>query len=359
MSQLMRIAGGALAIYVVIVLAIAVIPAIELSRTPPGPGVQALTALQDEGRSVFAANGCGYCHTQQVRPLAEDKPFGRPSAPGDFAYQTPELLGSERTGPDLTTVGTTKGSDVWQYIHLYEPRAVVPESIMPNFKFLFRVAATLPPGETAVPVPPPFAPAAGVVVPTPQAKALVAYLLSLRQAPLPGYDAAGATAAATTSKAPEPTTSATPKATTAMAPTTAAAPATGAPAVTASAATAPAATPAGGYLYVAAKGEALFVSTCAACHQASGAGIPGAFPPLKGNAAVGDADATLQLHTILFGAHGVRVGGVAYSSVMPPFGGQLSDTDIANIANYERSAWGNHTQPTTPAAVAAVRAKGP
>jgi hypothetical protein len=38
----------------------------------------------------------------QVRPLTQDKVFGRPSAPDDFAYQTPELLGSERTGPDLT-----------------------------------------------------------------------------------------------------------------------------------------------------------------------------------------------------------------------------------------------------------------
>lgn len=115
---------------------------------------------------------------------------------------------------------------------------------------------------------------------------------------------------------------------------------------------------AGAYHYDAAKGQSLFSSTCAACHQASGAGIPGAFPPLKGNAAVNDADATLQLHTILFGAHGVKVGGVSYSSMMPPFAAQLSDADVANIANYERGAWGNHAKPTTAAAVAAVRAKG-
>src|SRR5574337_172931 len=179
MRKLILIAGGALLIYVVIVLAIALIPAIELSRTPPGPGVQPLSPLQLEGRKVFAANGCDYCHTQQVRPLAEDKEFGRPSAPGDFAYQTPELLGSERTGPDLTNVGTTKSSDVWQYIHLYDPRAVVPESIMPNFKFLFRVGDQAPPGETAVPVPPQFAPKHGVVLPRRQNERILRHFIGL------------------------------------------------------------------------------------------------------------------------------------------------------------------------------------
>jgi cytochrome c oxidase cbb3-type subunit 2 len=85
------------------------------------------------------ASGCSYCHTQQVRPLPQDAVFGRPSAPGDFTYQTPELLGSERTGPDLTNVGARQASTVWQYIHLYNPRAVVPQSIMPAFEWLFEV----------------------------------------------------------------------------------------------------------------------------------------------------------------------------------------------------------------------------
>lgn len=314
--------GGALALYVLIVMLIAVIPAIELSRTSPGPGVQPLTPLQAEGRAVFAGNGCGYCHTQQVRPLPEDKVFGRPSAPGDFSYQTPELLGSERTGPDLTNVGNSKPSDVWQYIHLYDPRAVVPQSIMPNFRFLFRVTDQLPAGETAVPVPAQFAPKHGYVVPTQQAKALVAYLLSLKQQPIPGYAVHGLAG----------------------------------PAAASTAAAAPVA--AGGYAYDAAKGKALFEANCAACHQASGEGVPGAFPPLKGNAAVDSDDPTLHLHTVLRGASGVVIGSVKYSSVMPPFAGQLSDDDIANIANYERSSWGNHAKPVTPAEVAALRASG-
>jgi cytochrome c oxidase cbb3-type subunit 2 len=327
MNKLLQIAGGALLVYIVIVMGVAVIPAIDLSKTPPGPGVKPLTALQAEGAAVYAANGCAYCHTQQVRPLAEDKVFGRPSAPGDFSYQTPELLGSERTGPDLSNIGSSKPSDVWQYIHLFDPRAVVPESVMPNFKFLFHVVTTLPPGETAVPVPAAFAPKQGKVIPTQQAKALVAYLLSLKQTPIPGYAMNGG-----------------------MGGMTSAAPA---------AAAAPTAAASGGYSYDAAKGQSLFMANCSACHQATGEGIPGAFPPLKGNAAVDADDPTLHIHTVLQGAHGVTIGGVAYSSVMPPFAGQLSDADIANIVNYERSSWGNHAKPATAADVAAVRAKGP
>jgi cytochrome c oxidase cbb3-type subunit 2 len=329
MNKLLQIAGGALLVYIVIVMGIAVIPAIDLSKTPPGPGVKPLTALQAEGAAVYAANGCAYCHTQQVRPLAEDKVFGRPSAPGDFSYQTPELLGSERTGPDLSNIGSSKPSDVWQYIHLFDPRAVVPESVMPNFKFLFHVVATVPPGETTVPVPAAFAPKQGKVIPTQQAKALVAYLLSLKQTPIPGYAMNGGMGGMT---------SAAPAAAPAPAPTAAAS---------------------GGYSYDAAKGQSLFMANCSACHQATGEGIPGAFPPLKGNAAVDADDPTLHIHTVLQGSHGVTIGGVAYSSVMPPFADQLSDTDIANIVNYERSSWGNHAKPATAADVAAVRAKGP
>jgi cytochrome c oxidase cbb3-type subunit 2 len=331
MKPMFAIFGGALAIYIVIVLLIAVGPAIDLSRTPAGPGVEPLTQLQSEGREVFAGNGCGYCHTQQVRPIPEDQVFGRPSAPGDFTWQTPELLGSERTGPDLTNIGNTKPSDVWQYIHLYDPRAVVPESIMPNFKFLFRVVDKAPPGETAVPVPAKFAPAHGVVVPTQKARALVAYLLSLKQTPIPGYSMNGGMGGMT-SAPPSPS-----------------APAASAPA--SSAAT-------GGYSYDATKGQALFTANCSACHQTTGEGVPGAFPPLKGNAAVDDPDPALHIHTVLHGAHGVTIGGVKYTSAMPPFAGQLSDTDIADIINYERSSWGNHSKHVTPADVAAVRTSG-
>lgn len=326
MKKLFSIIGGAVGIYIVIVLMIAVAPATYLSQIPPGPGVQPLTALQDEGRTVYAANGCSYCHTQQVRPLEQDKIFGRPAAPGDFAYQTPELLGSGRTGPDLTNVGATKPSDIWQYIHLYDPRAVVPESIMPNFKFLFEVVDEVPVDETAVPIPEAFAPPEGKVIPTHEAKALVAYLLSLKQTPIPGYQADSGTAAAVAAGPTGPSPAGTPS---------------GDP---------------GDYAYAAARGESLYAANCSACHQANGEGIPGAFPPLNGNGAVVDVDPTLHIHTVLNGAQGTMIDGVQYNSAMPPFASQLGDAEIADIINYERSSWGNQAAHVTAADVAAGRA---
>ena len=315
MNKLVQIASGSTLVYTALAVMMGVLPGIQLSNTPPGPGVEPLTRLQAEGREVYVANGCSYCHTQQVRPLPQDKVFGRPSAPGDFAYQTPELLGSERTGPDLTNVGTRQPSTVWQYIHLYNPRAVVPDSIMPAFDWMFKVVDQPPPGVAPVPLPKAYAPAHGVVVPDHQAEALLAYLLSLKQPALPGEAAVSAGPPASVA-----------------APT--------------------------GSGYNAARGQALFTANCAACHQATGEGLPGAFPPLKGNAAVNDADATTHIDVVLHGLQGRNVGGVAYTSAMPPFADTLDDADIANIINYERNSCGNHVKPVSAAPVAAERAKG-
>lgn len=352
MRKLLAIAGGSTLVYIALALMMGVFPGIELSRTPPGRGVEPLTPLEARGRAVYVANGCSYCHTQQVRPLAQDKVFGRPSAPGDFAYQTPELLGSERTGPDLTDVGARRGSDVWQYIHLYDPRSVVPESIMPSFRWLFRTVEKAPSGVAAVPVPGAFAPAHGVVIPTHDAQALVAYLLSLKQTPL-------AAASGTEAAAPGPGEAMASTRT----PASPSAPRAGASAAVGAGAAggaAGASAGAGGEVGAAqiAHGKSLFVTNCSVCHQASGEGLPGVFPPLKGNSAVNDADPTLHIHTVLFGAHGVAVGGVKYPSPMPPFGPQLSDQDVADLIDYERGAWGNHGRPITGAEVAAVRARG-
>lgn len=323
MTKLMLIAGGSTLVYAVLALLMGVLPGIELSNTPPGPGVIPLTALQAEGRGVYVASGCSYCHTQQVRPLQQDKVFGRPSAPGDFAYQTPELLGSERTGPDLTNIGARQPSDTWQYIHLYNPRAVVPQSIMPAFDWMFEVVDSAPPGVTPVALPKAFAPTYGVVVPRRDARALVAYLSALKQPPFPDADAPSISGTGASGGAP---------------------------------ASVAAPTRTGGD--DAAKGQALFTATCAACHQATGEGLPGAFPPLKGNPAVNDADPTQHIHVVLHGLQGTRIGGILYASPMPPFGTILSDADVANIINYERRSWGNHGVPATVEQVAAERAKG-
>ncbi len=172
-------------VYGALAIVMGVIPGRVLSMTPAGPGVVPLSAAAARGRDVYVGEGCSYCHTQQVRPLAQDRVWGRPSARGDYAYSTPQLLGSERTGPDLTSIGTRQPSAVWHLIHLYQPRAVVHASIMPAYPWLFATKDRAEPGDVTVAVPPEFAPAGKVVVAAPSAQDLVAYLQSLKQAPLP------------------------------------------------------------------------------------------------------------------------------------------------------------------------------
>ncbi|WP_152544888.1 c-type cytochrome [Deinococcus phoenicis] len=91
-------------------------------------------------------------------------------------------------------------------------------------------------------------------------------------------------------------------------------------------------------------GKALFTSNCAGCHQATGRGVPGAFPALAGD--VGKLLATQGGrayigHVVLFGLNGkISAGGQTYNGVMPAFG-QLKDADLAAILNYVSTSWGN------------------
>jgi len=116
--------------------------------------------------------------------------------------------------------------------------------------------------------------------------------------------------------------------------------------------------PAGPYHFDAAKGAALFSANCSACHQPTGLGLPGAFPPLKENAAVLNPDPTKQIDTILNGLHGQNVGGTVYATPMPPFGSSLNDAEIADIINHERSSWGNQGKQITSSEVKVRRAGG-
>ncbi|WP_164937394.1 c-type cytochrome [Bradyrhizobium nanningense] len=312
MNRSLAISGGSTLIYAGLAIVMGVLPGIWLSKVPPTPGLKPLTPLEARGRDVYVSEGCFYCHTQQVRPLSGDKPFGRPSAPGDYAYQTTELLGSERTGPDLSNIGTRQSSSIWQYIHLYQPRAVVPQSIMPAFPWLFRVVDELPPGEKAVPLPPQFAPG-GVVVPNDDGKALAAYLLSLKQPALVPTQSGAAPLSPTTE-------------------------------------------PLG---FDATKGAALFADNCASCHGAEGKGVPGTFPPLAGDPVVSAANPTAHISAVLRGLSGKVINVQKYEAQMPAFADQLADQQIADIINHERSSWGNRGALISAADVVAARANEP
>jgi cytochrome c oxidase cbb3-type subunit 2 len=304
------IAGG----FIVLSAAVAISPAAwVMAHNAPVAGSAPLTAEQQAGLRVYVSEGCPYCHTQQVRPLPEDTLYGRPSAPGDFARlaplgglaQVPEVLGTERTGPDLSNVAARQPSDVWHYIHLYQPRALVGASIMPAFQWLFVLTRTPDSASVKVPVPPAVVPEGMTVVATPRARALVAYLLSLKQTPIGG--SAGAT--------PAPA---------------AAAGASGA------------------------NGAQLYASRCASCHQATGGGVPGAFPALAGDPVV-NGPAPAHLAVVINGLHGRAINGVSYTSIMPPWGALMSDAEIAAVVTHERTSWGNHASPVTTDDVAAAR----
>lgn len=104
--------------------------------TTPIEGLKPLPAVVLEGRDIYIREGCHVCHTQMVRPLrAEIERYGHYSVAGESVYEHPFLWGSKRTGPDLARVGK-RYSDDWQKAHLYNPRSVVPESIMPAFPWL-------------------------------------------------------------------------------------------------------------------------------------------------------------------------------------------------------------------------------
>lgn len=104
-------------------------------------------------------------------------------------------------------------------------------------------------------------------------------------------------------------------------------------------------------------GAAIFATRCAACHQATGAGLPGVFPPLAGSEWVLGKDTTLA-RIVLHGINGpLTVKGSTYNGAMPAFKGQLQDAEIAAVLSHIRSQWGNQGAVVAAAAVAAVRAE--
>jgi mono/diheme cytochrome c family protein len=95
------------------------------------------TAAEERGRLVYAREGCAYCHTQQIRYLEADiRRFGAPTLAWETRFDYPHMMGTRRIGPDLSRSANTRTED-WHYVHLFAPRSVVPDSIMPPYAALF------------------------------------------------------------------------------------------------------------------------------------------------------------------------------------------------------------------------------
>ncbi|MCA9775596.1 MAG: cbb3-type cytochrome c oxidase subunit II, partial [Candidatus Eremiobacteraeota bacterium] len=140
------------------------------------------TDQQALGRKIYIEYGCIYCHSQQVRdPVAgadESFGWGRPSVPSDYIYDQPHLMGTSRTGPDLSNVGSRQPSKEWHHLHLYDPRLLVDWSIMPRHAFLYQKTKGEKPADNALKVP---ETEDEWIIPSEEADALVAYLLALKR----------------------------------------------------------------------------------------------------------------------------------------------------------------------------------
>ena len=132
---------GLMGVLIIIVISIGglveIVPLIAGGEvTRPTEGVKPYDALRLVGRDVYVSEGCYVCHSQMIRPFrAETERYGHYSLAGESVYDRPHQWGSKRTGPDVARVGG-RYSDEWHYIHLMNPRNVVPESNMPGFPWL-------------------------------------------------------------------------------------------------------------------------------------------------------------------------------------------------------------------------------
>ncbi len=203
--------GALFAIFLFNWMAFVVFPWLELGHLPPIQDDDNVTVTPWDvsgaahaGEHVYAANGCVYCHTQQVRAAtsgadiirgwgtaadAEDpkdpkKDITRRTYPRDYIWQGQVFLGDSRAGADLANVAYRYPDAASLYRYLYDPRIPAPHSSMPAYHFLFttRKVSGAGPSAQAIALDDVDAPAPGYeVVPTPDAQALVAYLLSLKK----------------------------------------------------------------------------------------------------------------------------------------------------------------------------------
>jgi cytochrome c oxidase cbb3-type subunit II len=106
------------------------------STIEPVKGVRPYSPLELAGRNIYIREGCYVCHSQMIRPFRDEvERYGHYSLAAESMYDHPFQWGSKRTGPDLARVGGKYSND-WHVAHMIDPRAVVPESVMPPYAFM-------------------------------------------------------------------------------------------------------------------------------------------------------------------------------------------------------------------------------
>ncbi len=346
------------------------------------------------GAEIYRANGCAACHTEMVRPLrlGSDIQRGwgeRRSLAEDYLFQQPVMLGLQRIGPDLANFG--RRSDInGIFLRLYDPGLITHGTVMPSYRFLFetrKIALFRSPESIVFPdrdAPPP----GYELVPRPQARALAAYLLSLRQDSYLFRSAAAADAKNKRRPRRRQMNSGDPKDNVNQ---NGSEPVAG-----------PSTVPiwlivvfgglfywgqlflsshAGGFsqdVYIPyhsydevfaanpqnpeqkmqAEGRRVFEATCAACHQPNGLGKEGTAPPLAGSDWVLASRGDRIVRIVLNGLTGpITVKGQEWNLTMVPWRDNYSDEQIAGVLTYIRSHFDNKAGPIDPALVKAARAQ--
>lgn len=131
---------GAFIVFASIIFIVVALPYLTF-QPPRSADARPLSPQEEAGRRLYAANGCVYCHSQYLRPqdwtgVQSFRTVGRVAQAGDYYYQQTLLLGTERTGPDLSQEGGAH-DDEWHLAHFYNPRYTSPKSIMPSFSFYY------------------------------------------------------------------------------------------------------------------------------------------------------------------------------------------------------------------------------
>lgn len=304
---------------------------------------QPMPGLAEQGAAEYLALGCMTCHTQQVRMVDSgfdvERGWGsRPSMARDYIYQSHVMIGNTRIGPDLANIGSRVEDKEWLHKHLFEPQALVPESVCPPSPFLYSIKDQ--PDENSVAIVDIESNSTRYISPSLRAKRLVSYLTYLKQDyELP--EMAFVDLAEDDDTIDESSVSldnniddndSLPDWLSAQ-------------------------IASGKEIYMkAAPGGGL----CFTCHQPNGEGLAGQFPPLAGSDWVlGDKERLIKIS--INGLMGeIEVNGVKYNNVMAPPGippGSLTDQQIADVLTYIRNEWGNSASAVTPFEVSSVREK--
>jgi len=126
---------GSLLVLAAVVFIAVVLPYVDTNKTTPSDIYRPREPKEAAGRLIYIANGCVYCHSQSIRTIDWGLGADRIAQAGDYISDHPILLGSARTGPDLSQAGGEHPDD-WHVAHFVNPRYTRPNSIMPAFEFL-------------------------------------------------------------------------------------------------------------------------------------------------------------------------------------------------------------------------------